>query len=169
MKYLKFILVFVIAATFSGCNTYSFTGISVDADSFQVKHFQNNAELVEPGIERTFTNKLQELIQNQTRLNLTNSNPDLVYEGEITQYRISPMTATANQGAAQNRLSITVNVRFSNKNNPDGDFEKPFSFYYDYNGNDLPTGSVLTTAVNEIFERISQDVFNESLTNWSKA
>ncbi|MEE1899641.1 LptE family protein [Flavobacterium rakeshii] len=169
MKYLKFILVFVIAATFSGCNTYSFTGISVDADSFQVKHFQNNAELVEPGIERSFTNKLQELIQNQTRLNLTDSNPDLVYEGEITQYRISPMTATANQGAAQNRLSITVNVRFSNKNNPDGDFEKPFNFYYDYSGNDLPPGSVLTTAVNEIFQRISQDVFNESLTNWSKA
>ncbi len=101
MKYLKFILVFVIAATFSGCNTYSFTGISVDADSFQVNHFQNNAELVEPGIERSFTNKLQELIQNQTRLNLTDSNPDLVYEGEITQYRISPMTATANQGAAK--------------------------------------------------------------------
>lgn len=168
MKYLKVILVIITAATFNGCNTYSFTGISVDADSFQVKHFQNNAELVEPGIELTFTNKLQELIQNQTRLNLTDSNPDLVYEGEITEYRISPMTATANQGAAQNRLSITVNVRFSNKNNPEGDFEKPFSFYHDYNGNDLPTGSVLTTALDEIFERISQDIFNESLTNWSK-
>jgi len=48
-------------------------------------------------------------------LNLTGSNGDLLYEGEITEYRITPMTATADQKAAQNRLTISVNVRFSNK------------------------------------------------------
>ena len=166
MRYFKLLLVFVLALTLHSCKHYNFTGINVNADSFQVKHFQNNAEIVEPGIERKFTVKLQELIQNQTRLNLTNSNADLVYEGEITQYRISPMTATADQRAAQNRLSITVNVRFTNKNNEDDDFEKPFSFFYDYSGDALPTGSVLNAALDEIFERITQDIFNESLAKW---
>lgn len=167
MRYLKFILVLVLATTLNGCSVYNFTGTGkIDAETFQVNYFQNSAEIVEPGIERTFTLRLQDLIQNQTNLTLTNSGGDLVYEGEITQYRISPMTATADQRAAQNRLSITVNVRFTNKKNEDDDFEKPFSFFYDFSGDSLPTGSVLTTALDEIFERITQDVFNESLAKW---
>lgn len=167
MRYLKFILVLVVATTLNSCSVYNFTGTGkIDAETFQVNYFQNSAEIVEPGIERTFTLRLQDLIQNQTNLTLTNSGGDLVYEGEITQYRISPMTATADQRAAQNRLSITVNVRFINKKNEDDDFEKPFSFYYDFSGDSLPTGSVLTAALDEIFERITQDVFNESLAKW---
>ncbi|MFL9839035.1 LptE family protein [Flavobacterium sp. ST-75] len=167
MRYIKFILVLVLATTFNNCSVYNFTGTGkIDAETFQVNYFQNSAEIVEPGIERTFTLRLQDLIQNQTNLTLTNSGGDLVYEGEITQYRISPMTATADQRAAQNRLSITVNVRFTNKRNEDDDFEKPFSFFYDFSGDSLPTGSVLTAALDEIFERITQDIFNESLAKW---
>jgi len=167
MRYIKFILVLVLATTLNNCSVYNFTGTGkIDAETFQVNYFQNSAEIVEPGIERTFTLRLQDLIQNQTNLTLTNSGGDLVYEGEITQYRISPMTATADQRAAQNRLSITVNVRFTNKRNEDDDFEKPFSFFYDFSGDSLPTGSVLTAALDEIFERITQDIFNESLAKW---
>lgn len=167
MRYFKFAIVFILALTLNGCGVYNFTGTGqIDAKTFQVNYFQNNAEIIEPGIELTFTRRLQDLIQNQTNLTLTNSGGDLVYEGEITQYRISPMTATADQRAAQNRLSITVNVRFTNKNKEDDDFEKPFSFFYDFPGNDLPTGATLNTALDEIFERITQDIFNESLAKW---
>jgi hypothetical protein len=122
--------------------------------------------LVEPGIERTFTIKLQELIQNQTNLNLTSSNGDLLYEGEIVEYRITPMQATASQTAAQSRLSIAVNVRFSNKKKEADNFEKRFSFYYDYDGSTQLVGSKLTEAIDVIFERITQDIFNESLAKW---
>jgi len=90
----------------------------------------------------------------------------LLYEGEITEYRISPMTATADQKASQNRLSITVLVRFSNKNKEKDDFEKRFSFYYDYDGATQLIGSKLSDALDTIFERITQDVFNESLAKW---
>jgi hypothetical protein len=131
-----------------------------------VNYFQNNATLIEPGIERTFTLKLQDIIQNQTNLNLTNTNGDLLYEGEITQYYISPMTATADQKAAQSRLSITINVRFVNKNKDEDNFEKPFTFFYDYPGTDQLVGSNLSTALDVIFERITQDIFNESLAKW---
>ena len=91
---------------------------------------------------------------------------ELLYEGEITEYRITPMTATADQRAAQNRLTISVMVRFSNKNKEDDDFERRFSFYHDYPANEQMTGSRLTTALDEIFTRITQDVFNESLAKW---
>lgn len=151
----------------TSCGIYNFTGTGkIDAETFQVNYFLNNAELVEPGIERTFTNELQDLIQNQTSLSLTNSNADLVYEGEITEFRISPMTATAQQTAAQNRLYISINVRFTNRRNPDDDFERRFSHFYDYPANDQLTGAILNTAIEEIYERITQDVFNASLAKW---
>ena len=167
MRKLTYILVVLSAFALNSCSVYNFTGTGkIDAKTFQVNYFQNNAELIEPGIERTFTLKLQEIIQNQTNLNLTNNNGDLLYEGEITDYRITPMTATADQKASQNRLSITINVRFSNKNKETDNFEKRFSFYYDYDGSSQLVGSKLTEALDVIFERITQDVFNESLAKW---
>ena len=116
MKKLNYSLLFVILTTCFACGPYSFTGADTgDAKSFQVNYFQNMSILVEPGLDRDFTLALQDIIINQTNLSLVNSNADLVYEGEITGYRISPTTATADNTAAQNRLTIKVNVRFYNK------------------------------------------------------
>ncbi len=167
MKKNNFIIALLILLTFSNCSVYNFTGTGkIDAKSFQVNYFQNNSPLIEPGIERIFTQRLQNLIQNQTNLNLTNSNGDLVYEGEIVDYRVSPMTATADQRTAQNRLSITVNVRFTNKNKETDNFEKKFSFFNDYDGANQLVGAKLTENLDIIFERITQDIFNESLAKW---
>jgi len=168
MKYIKHILILIITTSFSSCGFYSLSGTNIrdDVKSFQVNYFQNTAAQIEPGVDRDFTISLQDLIQNQTNLELVNSNGDLTYEGEITEYRISPTTATANNTAAQNRLSVSVRVRFYNKKAEDDDFEKTFSFFYDYEGSSLLTGSLKDTALQEIFERITQDIFNASLAKW---
>jgi hypothetical protein len=151
----------------NSCSVYNFTGTGkIDAKTFQVNFFQNNSEIIEPGIDRTFTLALQDLIQNQTNLNLVKNGADLTYEGEIVDYRISPMTATADQKAAQNRLKIRVNVRFTNKNKETDNFEKIFEFYYDYPAEQQLAGSTLNNALKEIFDRITQDIFNESLAKW---
>lgn len=160
-------LLIILSFLLNGCGAYNFTGTGkIDANSFQVNNFQNNAELVEPGIDRLFTVALQEIIMGQTSLNLTNTGGDLLYEGEITEYRISPMTATAEQTAAQNRLYISIQVRFTNKKRPDDDFDRVFSFFYDYPANDQLTGPTLSAALDVIFERITQDIFNASLAKW---
>ena len=164
---------FIICITYlmilQSCSVkYSLTGASISPEtkSFQVNYFQNNAPLIEPGIERDFTNKLIDLLINQTSLELVKSNGDLVYEGEIVEYRISPTTATSDNRAAQNRLTVGVNVRFYDIKDPDADFEKRFSFYYDYPASVQLIGSQKDTAMEEIFERITQDVFNASLAKW---
>ena len=164
---------FIITITYlmilQSCSVkYSLTGASISPEttSFQVNYFQNNAPLIEPGIERDFTNKLIDLLINQTSLELVKSNGDLVYEGEIVEYRISPTTATSDNRAAQNRLTVGVNVRFYDLKDPDADFEKRFSFYYDYPASAQLIGSQKDTAMEEIFERITQDVFNASLAKW---
>jgi hypothetical protein len=167
MKKIQLLVLLVIATTINSCSVYNFTGTGkIDAKTYQVNFFQNTADLIEPGIDRTFTLTLQDLIQNQTNLHLVKNSGDLTYEGEITDYRISPMTATADQKAAQNRLKIRVNVQFTNKNKETDDFEKSFEFYYDYPAAQQLTGATKDAAIKEIFERITQDIFNESLAKW---
>ena len=167
-KTLRTVFLFGVFASYLGCGPYSFTGISIDSNTktFQVNYFQNTANLIEPGIERDFTLALQDLILNQTNLDLVKSNGDIIYEGEIVEYRIAPTTATANNTAAQNRLTITVNVRFINTNDEEADFEKRFSFFYDYSGSEQLVGAQKTTAITEIYERLTQDIINASLANW---
>ena len=167
MKHLQYTIALLFLLALNSCSVYNFTGAKVDAKTFQVNYFQNKADLIEPGIERAFTQKLQNLILNQTNLSLTTSNADLVYEGEIVGYRITPMTATADQKAAQNRLTVTVNVRFTNKNKETDSFvDKKFSFYKDYDGSTQLVGSQLAAVLDEIFERITLDIFNASLAKW---
>lgn len=166
-----FIFSIILTFTLSGCGAYNFTGGDVGtAQTFQVNYFQNYASqspgsTFDPGLDREFTLALQDLILNQTSLDLVGSNGDLLYEGEIVEYRVSPMTATAEQRAAQNRLSISVNVRFFNNTKEDADFEQRFSFFYDYDAN-AQLSSVRDEAHQVIFERINQDIFNESLADW---
>ena len=160
---MRFVKLFILILFTTSCSVkYSLTGASISPETktFQVNYFQNNAPLIEPGIERDFTNKLIDLLINQTSLELVKSNGDLTYEGEIVEYRISPTTATANNTAAQNRLTVGVNIRFYDKNDSEADFEKRFSFYYDYPGNVQLRGGQRDTALDEIFERITKDVFN---------
>lgn len=167
MKNTKLLLIGLLVLVTQSCGIYSFTGADTgNARTFQVNQFQNTSPLVEPGIDRTFTLQLQDLIQSQTNLNLTNTNGDLVYEGEIIDYYISPMSATAESTAAQNRLTVVVQLRYYNNLEPDKDFERRFSFYYDYPANAQLIGAQLASALEEIFTRITQDIFNATLTNW---
>ena len=121
--------------------------------------------IFEPGLDRNFTTSLQNILQNQTNLQLVSQDADLIYEGEIIEYRVSPMTATSELTAAQNRLTISVNVRFINVKNEDDDFENRFSFYYDYPA-EVQLVSIKSDAHDAIFERITQDIFNASLAKW---
>jgi hypothetical protein len=166
MKSIKYLLLLTLTITFTACGVYSFTGVTETPESFQVNFFQNNAPLIEPGLDIDFTNALQDLIQNQTSSNLVNSGAEVIFEGEIVEYRISPTTATANNRAAQNRLTIGVNVRYTNTKNDEKSFEQRFSFFFDYEGDTLLTGGQRDTAWEAIFERITQDIFQKALADW---
>tara|TARA_R110000787_G_scaffold96415_6_gene199829 strand:+ start:22175 stop:22687 length:513 start_codon:yes stop_codon:yes gene_type:complete len=168
-KIIILIALILVSTTFNSCGTYSFTGADIDyttTKTFQVNYFKNNAPIVEPGIDRDFTLKLQDILLNQTNLDLVNSSGDLIFEGEIVEYYIAPITATSESNAAQNRLTISVNVRFYNTKEELKDFDQRFSFYYDYSGSSQLVGSQKDEAIDVIFERITQDIFNASLANW---
>lgn len=167
-KHFLYFSLLAFSLLLSGCGIYSFTGASIPAGTktYQVNRFENTALLVEPGLELAFKLALEDLIQNQTNLTLVQSNGDLVYEGEITEYRISPTTATSQNTAAQNRLTISVKLRFFNRKKEEDDLEQTFSFFYDYPGSEQLIGSQKATAHEEIFERLTQDIFNATLAKW---
>lgn len=168
MKHLTYILLFITSTIILiSCGAYSFTGGNTgDAKTVQIDFFRNEAVLVEPTLSQLFTQELQDLFTRQTNLTLTNSGGDLHFEGEITEYRNTPMSATADQTASQTRLTITVNVRYSNRLNEKDDFEKKFSFYFDYASSELLIGTVLENALEEINQRITSDIFNASVAKW---
>ena len=164
------VLIFLISL--QSCGNYSFTGASIPlgTETFQVNFFENDAgndlgSIFEPGLDRDFTSSLQNILQNQTNLQLVSQDGDLIYEGEIIEYRVSPMTATSELTAAQNRLTISVNVRFINIKNEEDDFENRFSFYYDYPA-ETQLINIKSEAHDIIFERLTQDIFNASLAKW---
>lgn len=168
----KFIYLLLFVFIIKSCGNYSFTGASIPegTESFQVNFFENEAgnsmgSIFEPGLDRDFTIALQDILQNQTNLQLVSSDGDLIYEGEITEYRVSPMTATSNLQASQNRLSVGINVRFTNLKKEDDNFERRFTFYYDYPA-EVQLLNIKSEAHDIIFERITQDIFNASLAKW---
>ena len=154
------------------CGFYSFTGASIPAgtETFQVNFFENLAankpgSIVEPGLDQEFTIAMQDLFLNQTNLSIVNKGGDLIYEGEITEFSVTPMAATSEIKAAQNRLNMEVNVRYFNSNKEEDNFERRFSHFFDFPANNQ-VYDVKDEALKEIFERITQNVFNETLAKW---
>ena len=168
----RFLLTIIISLLIISCGIYSFIGssIPIGVETFQVDYFENTAggrpgSTIEPGLDRDFTIALQDLIVNQTSLNLVNQGGDIIYSGEIVDFSVTPMAATAEIKAAQNRLTMAVMVNYENILNEEDNIEKRFSFYYDFPGN-LQVYDIKDAALEEIFERIIQDIFNETLAKW---
>ena len=82
----KRLIFFLILISFQYCGNYSFTGASIPegTETFQVNLFENNSgnnvgSIFEPGLDRDLTLALQNILENQTNLQLVQSNGDLLY------------------------------------------------------------------------------------------
>ena len=161
------LVVLLSCCLLNSCGIYTFSGASIPAEAktVSVQYFPNNAQLVNPLLSTTLTNALNDMFVNQTTLQSVAQNGDLALEGEITGYTTSPIAITGNQTAAMNRLTVTVNVRFTNKYDETKNFEQRFSQYQDYpSGQDL--SSVQDVLVETIVEDLCQDIFNKAVVNW---
>ena len=161
------VLVLALALVCQGCGIYSFSGASIPAEAktVSVQYFPNHAQLVNPMLSNDFTSALRDAMMNQTPLDMVESGGDLAFEGEITDYKTTPVAITAAQTAAMNRLTITVKVRFSNRFDDTKDFEQTFSHYEDY-PSDQDLNAVQESLTATIIEALVEDIFNKALVNW---
>jgi hypothetical protein len=168
MRNLSNIIVLLsIAGMFHSCGIYSFTGASIPAGAttFSVDYFPNFAPLVQPTLSQIFTDALKDKFSQQTSLRLNNGVGDLHFEGSITGYSVQPQSIGANDQAAQNRLTISVRVKFINEFEPDNDFEQTFSRFYDYDSQ-RSLSEVESEAIEIIVEALVEDIFNKAVVNW---
>ncbi len=149
------------------CGVYSFTGASipVEAETFSVDYFQNNASLVQPTLSQIITDALKDQLSRQTNLQLDNETGDLHFEGSITGYNVRPQSIGADDQAAQNRLTVTVKVNFYNEYEPENNFEQSFSRFYDYDSQ-RSLAEVEAQAIEAITEALVEDIFNQAVVNW---
>ncbi|MCT4613938.1 MAG: LPS assembly lipoprotein LptE [Marinifilaceae bacterium] len=171
MRLFKLLLILIIPCLFyTACKvSYSFTGgtLSPEVKTFSVQYFPNRASLVNPDLSNKLTEDLKEIFRKQTSLDeITNGGVGhLNFEGEITGYNVQAMDIKAGEIAATNRLTITIKVRFSNEIEPEYDFDKSFSDFYEYDSSNQ-LSDIEETAVADILERIIDKIYNESVVNW---
>jgi outer membrane lipopolysaccharide assembly protein LptE/RlpB len=166
---LKGIVLFVVIITLllvQACS-YSFTGASISPSvkTISISYLPNHAALVQPTLSRKLTESIRDKFTSQSSLNLVSANGDLNIEGEITRYTTEPVAITGDQQGALQRLTISVNIRFTNKQDPKQDFETSFSRFADYDAKNQ-LSSVEESLIDIIDDELSQDIFNKALVNW---
>lgn len=152
---------------FGGCRvSWSLSGGSVDPNTktISIHNLKNNATLVIPTLSQQLTDAIRDKFTSQTRLALVNSGGDLDISGEITNYITSPIAIQANETASQNRLTITINIRFVNKLNENQNFETVFSRYVDYPS--TKPLSEMDEIIKQVNEYLVDDIFNKAMVNW---
>ena len=172
LKTFSLLLLLVSVGLISGCGIYNFTGgtLTPDTKTISISQFYNNAPLGPSNMSAVFTETIKDYFQQNTSLELVDSNGDLQLDGFITNYTITPVAATAgSQGQADfsalSRITITVSATYTNVNDPTFDFDKSFSFFLDYD-NSINLASNEEAFVEEIFDQIVLDIFNASVANW---
>ena len=153
---------------------YSFTGssLSPETKTIQINDFPNNAALVNPFLAQQFSTDIQNRFLQRTTLKGTKNTPDILIEGEITDYSITPTTISSainapggNIQAAPNKLTITVKVHYENKVEPDKSFDRTYSDEAVFSS-DLDINAIESSQVKIVNERIINKIFNDIVANW---
>ena len=150
------------------CGIYSFTGTSIQPDvkTVTIPYFEYKALKVNPSLSSQITEALQEKFIRLTRLELVDEEGDLEIVGAVVGYDVRATAITATEQAAQNRLTVSVKVSFTNRKYPEESFpEKSFSAYADFDATQT-LDAVEATLCEEIVEKLCEDIFNGTVANW---
>lgn len=152
----------------AGCKaSYNFNGASIppEVKTVSIQNFPNYAPTVQPTLSQAFTEKMKERFLSQTNLKLIDKNGDIDFEGSITGYNVTPVSIQGNDVAAQNRLTITVKIKFTNTKEEKQSFETSFSRFADYSSSQN-LSSIESTLIQNINEQLVNDIFNKAVSNW---
>lgn len=157
----------IVLPLLSGCGIYSFSGTSIapDVKSISIYTIENKAQKVNPSLSNTLTLALQDKYRKLTNLEMFNDGGDLEVSGFVMSYDVTPTSVTSAEVAAQNRLTITVKITFTNNKHEEENFEKSFAAFQDYDSN-MTLEQVEAQLVDDIVEILVEDIFNSTVANW---
>lgn len=158
----------VTAFIVQSCGIYSFTGTSIQPDvkTVTINYFEYKALKVNPSLSNLITEQLKDKFTKLTKLEQVDIDGDLEIIGEVTGYDVKASAITANEQAAQNRLTVNVKIAFINRKYPEDNFEnKSFSAYADFDAMQT-LDAVESSLCEEIVEQLCEDIFNATVANW---
>ncbi len=170
MGWIKNSLTFIsICVLLVSCKlTYTFNGASIDYSkikTIQISEFPVRSTYVWGPMGPMFNNELKDIFARHTRLHQVKHNGDLKIEGEITQYQQRNKSVSSKGNSVQTELSITVNVRFSNRTNHHEDFERQFTATASYETT-RSLSSVQEKLVSQMIKDLTEQIFNSTVANW---
>ncbi|MBQ9889377.1 MAG: LptE family protein [Bacteroidales bacterium] len=157
----------ILVLLIQGCGIYSFTGTSIQPDvkTVTINYFEYTALKVNPSLSNELTEALKERFRKMTRLEQVDLDGDLELTGTVIGYDVRATAITADEVAAQNRLTVSVKLDFMNRLYPEDDFSKNFSAYADYDSTNS-LDAVEATLCEEIIDKLIEDIFNATVANW---
>ncbi len=167
---LFFLLLLPFFVILQGCGVYSFTGanVSPDVKTVSIPNFANQANQGPSNLSQIFSEQMRDYFQRNTNLTLVRTGGDLQFEGAIITYEVLPAAIQREDGqdiAALNRLTIRVQMRYTNNVQPEQNFDQSFSFFRDF-PQEQSLQQVEGVLIEEISEQIIVDIFNKSVANW---
>lgn len=164
----KWLLTAFAVLSLSSCGIYSFSGTSIQSDvrSITLPTFEYRAMKVNPTLSNNLSEAMRTRFRQMTRLEQVEMDGDLEITGTITGYDVRAQAVTANEVAAQSRLTVTVSVDFVNRKYPEENFDKKsFSAYADYDSTNS-LDAVEQQLCEEIIDKLVEDIFNATVAQW---
>lgn len=159
--------ILAMAVAMAGCGAYSFTGtnLSPDIKSITIQNFPNVSGAGPALLTQTFSEKLRDYFQRNTNLSLVPQQGDLLLDGSIVGYELTPIAPSSNDLATQTRLTIRVKANFINTRDEEQNFEETFSFFKDFPAS-TNLSSVEGVLIDEISDQIIVQLYTRSVANW---
>ena len=164
----RFLMLGLTALFLWGCGIYSFSGTSIQSDvkTVTINYFEYKALKVNPSLSNDLTEALKDQFKRLTKLEQVEMDGDLEISGEVTGYEVRAAAVTADEVAAQNRLTVTVKIDFADRKHPEDDFTgKSFSAYSDYDSTNS-LDAVEGVLCEEIVKKLIEDIFNACVAQW---
>lgn len=121
--------------------------------------------MVNPSLSNNFSDGLRDLFQRQTRLQVLRKGGDMEIEGEIIGYDLTPMSIAADSYSAETKLTIRVQVRFTNNINPEDSFEKTYSAYQTFTSSQM-LSDVQDELCATMITEITESIYNDTVAKW---
>lgn len=165
-SYLK-ILISLICCSIGLSSCYSFKGASLSQElkSIQITNVRIEAAGGPTNLGLEVNEKLKEYFQRNTSLKLSTQNPDLLLEGTIVGYELSPQAPTSDDKAGLNRITLRILFKLTNRLDEEKNFEQEFSFYQDFPQNQT-LSQVEKALIPKMVDQIILDLFNKIAGDW---
>jgi hypothetical protein len=164
-----YILLIAVALLSPSCGVkYSLSGASIPPGmkTVSVQFFENGAPLVVPYLSQQFTDALKDRIRSQSSLTIVRADANANFEGRITDYSIRPTAIQGNERAGLDRITISVNVKYTNTLKPEQGFDQTFTREKEFSIATRTIQSQEQELIRDLNTQLTEDIFNRAFANW---